>query len=136
MFLILPVTERFGIQQEVLYVQKGSRQEIGAEIFDVPVTMDVTYDMDYLEIPVLLRYHWLIGRGVDLYSLAGFAFGLKVNDRYQLSGVAGRRRRPGAHPGRQRHVRGGPLRFRLHLRHGAGVPRRRTTGCWWSTAST
>ncbi len=86
-FLILPVTKRFGIQQEVLYVQKGSRQKIGADVLTVPVTMDVTYDMDYLEIPVLLRYHWITGRDVGLYSLAGFAFGLKMQDRYTLSAI-------------------------------------------------
>lgn len=86
-FLILPVTERFGIQQEVLYVQKGSRQTIGAEVLTIPVSMDVTYDMDYIEIPVLLRYHWLTTSKISLYSLAGFAFGLKVDDRYTLDAV-------------------------------------------------
>ena len=70
----------------MLYVHKGSRQDIGAVIFDIPTVIDVTYDMDYLEIPVLLRYHWLIDRSVDIYSLAGFAFALKVDDRYQLTG--------------------------------------------------
>ncbi len=85
-FITLPITRRFRLQQEVLYVQKGSRQDIGAVIFDIPTVMDVTYDMDYLEIPVLLRYHWLIDRSVDVYSLAGFAFALKVDDRYQLTG--------------------------------------------------
>ena len=86
-FLILPVTGRFGIQQEVLYVQKGSRQKIGADVLTVPVTMDVTYDQDYLEIPVLLRYHWITGRKTGFYTLAGFSFGLKINDRYKLSAV-------------------------------------------------
>jgi hypothetical protein len=86
-FWILPVTRRFGIQQEVIYVQKGSRQTIGVDIFDVPAQLDVTYDMDYLEIPVLLRYHLVVDRKVDFYSLAGFAFGLKLNDGYQLSGA-------------------------------------------------
>jgi len=84
-FLVLPVTKRFGIQQEVLYVQKGSRQTIGAEIFDLPTVLEVTYDMDYIEIPLMMRYHWLIDRGVDIYSLGGFAFALKVKDRYKLA---------------------------------------------------
>lgn len=84
--LTLPVTSRFLLQQEVLYVQKGSRQEIGVSIFDIPTTLDVSYDMDYVEIPVLMRYDWLIDRGVDVYSLAGFGFALKVHDRYQLHG--------------------------------------------------
>lgn len=85
-FLVLPVTSRFSLQQEILYVQKGSRQNIGVDVFDIPSVMHVTYDMDYIEIPLLLRYHWLIDRGVDIYTLGGFAFALKVNDRYQLSG--------------------------------------------------
>jgi hypothetical protein len=87
LFLMLPVTPRFSLQQEVLYVQKGSRQDIGVEIFDVPAVLEVTYDMDYVEIPVVMRYAWILDRGVDLYSLAGFAFGLKVKDRYTLAGV-------------------------------------------------
>lgn len=86
-FLTLPVTPRFSIQQEVLYVQKGSRQDIGVDIFDIPTVLSVNYDLDYLEIPVLLRYHWILGRKVNVYSLAGFAFGLKLHDRYSLSGV-------------------------------------------------
>lgn len=86
-FINLPVTPRFSLQQEILYVQKGSRQDIGVDIFDIPTVLNVTYDLDYLEIPVLLRYHWTYGRKVNVYSLAGFAFGLKVNDGYRLSGV-------------------------------------------------
>jgi len=85
-FLTLPVTRRFFLQQEVLYVQKGSRQDIGVDIFDIPTVLDVTYDMDYLEIPLLMRYHWLIDRGVDVYTLGGFSFGLKIRDQYRLSG--------------------------------------------------
>jgi hypothetical protein len=85
-FVTLPVTPRFALQQEVLYVQKGSRQDIGVEILDIPTVLDVTYEMDYIEIPILTRYHWLIDRSVDIYSLAGFAFALKVDDRYLLSG--------------------------------------------------
>jgi len=87
LFLILPVSDRLQLQQEVLYVRKGSRQDIGVEIFDVPAILNVSYDMDYLEIPVLMRYLWTRGRTVDVYSLAGFGFGLKISDRYQLNGL-------------------------------------------------
>jgi hypothetical protein len=85
-FLTLPITRRFHLQQEVLYVRKGSRQDIGVDIFEVPAILDVTYDMDYVEIPLLLRYHWYLGRNLDIYTLGGFGFGLKVNDRYHLVG--------------------------------------------------
>lgn len=87
LFLILPVSDRFQFQQEVLYVRKGSRQDIGVAIFDVPAILNVSYDMDYLEIPVLMRYLWTRGRTVDVYSLAGFGFGLKIDDHYRLNGL-------------------------------------------------
>lgn len=87
LFLVLPVTDRFSLQQEVLYVRKGSRQDIGVSIFDVPAVLNVSYDMDYLEIPVLTRYRWTRGRAVDFYTLAGFGFGLKIGDRYRLQGL-------------------------------------------------
>ena len=85
-FMILPVTRRFGLQQEILYVQKGSHQDIGVTILDIPTVLEVTYEQDYLEIPLLLRYHWLLKRDRNLYTLGGFAFGLKIHDRYRLSG--------------------------------------------------
>jgi len=85
-FAMLPITRRFALQNELLYVRKGSRQDIGVEIFDVPTVLDVTYDMDYLEIPLLLRYNWVIDRGFDVYTLGGFGFGLKLHDRYALEG--------------------------------------------------
>jgi hypothetical protein len=88
-FLHFPVTDRFGLQQEVVYIQKGSRQIIGVQVFpDVPpVDLDVVYDLDYLEVPLLMRFVWLRGRQLDLYSLSGFSFALKIKDRYRLSGL-------------------------------------------------
>jgi hypothetical protein len=85
-FVCFPVTSRFGLQQEVAYVQKGSRQKIGVEILGIPTVLDVTYDMDYIEIPVLLRFAWLQGNRSELYSLVGTALSLKVRDHYALDG--------------------------------------------------
>jgi hypothetical protein len=87
LFLYLPVTSRFGLQQEVLYVQKGSRQDITVEIVGIPTVLDVAYNMDYIEIPVLMRYTWIRRSGRAFYSFAGTALSLKVNDRYKMSGV-------------------------------------------------
>jgi hypothetical protein len=85
-FLYLPVTDRFGLQQEVMFFQRGSSQDIGVEILDIPTVLDVTYDADYIEIPVLTRFTWFRNRGMSLYSLAGTAMSLKVHDRYKLEG--------------------------------------------------
>ncbi|RJR30673.1 MAG: PorT family protein [Candidatus Latescibacterota bacterium] len=86
-FIYFPVTARFALQQEIAYVQKGSRQDIGVDILDIPTVLDVAYDMDYIEIPVLLRFalaQWSRG---SIYSLAGTALSLKVRDRYTLAGA-------------------------------------------------
>jgi hypothetical protein len=85
-FLYLPITSRFGIQQELVYVQKGSRQDIGVKILEIPTVLNVTYDLDYVEIPVLLRFTWLRWRRGTVYSYSGTALSLKVHDRYVLSG--------------------------------------------------
>lgn len=85
--LLVPITARFGLQQELLFLQKGSRQEIGVEVLEIPTVLDVSYEMDYLEVPVLLRCAWLTAGDKQIYSLAGFSFGLKLHDRYRLAGV-------------------------------------------------
>jgi len=86
-FLNFPVTSRFAVQQEVLYVQKGSRQDIGVEILDIPTVLHVTYDMDYIEIPVLLRLAWIKREQSELFGTAGTVLAIKVRDRYRLDGV-------------------------------------------------
>ncbi|MBD3334239.1 MAG: outer membrane beta-barrel protein [Candidatus Eisenbacteria bacterium] len=86
LFLHLPVTERFGIQYEIGYVRKGSRQDIEVEILEIPTVLDVAYDMEYIDIPVMWSYKWLDLRGFDVRSLAGFSLSLKVDDHYTLSG--------------------------------------------------
>ena len=135
-FLTLPVTRRFHLQQEVLYVQKGSRQDIGVEIFDIPTVLDVTYDMDYLEIPRPVALP-LADRPRRRRLLPG-RFRLRPQGARPLPAGRRRQRRRGVHPAerRQRHVRGRPLRFRLHLRRGPRDAGWAASGCCWSTAST
>ncbi|MBD3349417.1 MAG: outer membrane beta-barrel protein [Candidatus Eisenbacteria bacterium] len=86
LFVYWPVTHRFALQQEVLYTQKGSYQTIGVEILEIPTVLDVTYEMDYIELPMLLRFSWLTWSDGALYSLTGTAMSLKIRDRYVLEG--------------------------------------------------
>ncbi|MBP2681349.1 MAG: hypothetical protein H6Q78_1212 [Candidatus Krumholzibacteriota bacterium] len=86
-YLYLPVTSRFGIQQEAFYTQKGSSQDISVDILEMPTVIHVTYNMDYVEIPVLFRFDWYQWDRNAVYSLAGTALSFKVNDRYTLDGV-------------------------------------------------
>jgi hypothetical protein len=85
-FLYLPVTSRFGLQQELFYTQKGSRQDIGVEILEIPTVLRVTYDMDYVEIPVFLKFAWVQWNRNAIYTLAGTALSFKVRDHYTLQG--------------------------------------------------
>lgn len=87
LFVYWPVTDRFGIQQEFLYAQRGSRESIGVAILDVPTTLDVNYEMDYIELPILLRFTWLRAGSTGVYSLMGTALSLKIRARYTLEGV-------------------------------------------------
>lgn len=86
-FVYLPITSRFGIQQEVFYTQKGSSQDISVDILEIPTVLHVTYDMDYIEIPVFFRFDWYRSASGAFYSLAGTALSFKVKDRYTLDGV-------------------------------------------------
>jgi len=49
--------------------------------------LHVTYDMDYIEIPVFFRFDWYQRDDAAVYSLAGTALSFKVRDRYTLDGV-------------------------------------------------
>ena len=41
-FVRWPVTDRFSLQQELVYTQKGSAQDIGVDILEIPTVLDVT----------------------------------------------------------------------------------------------
>ncbi|MBN2565900.1 MAG: PorT family protein [Candidatus Eisenbacteria bacterium] len=82
-----PITPRFGLQQEVVYTQKGSSQTIDVEILDVPTSLDVTYEMDYIELPILMRFDSVRWRSGSVYSLTGTALSLKISDHYRLEGT-------------------------------------------------
>ena len=57
LILYYPITEDFGIQQEFLFATKGSRQDI--KLLKQPVNTSVKYDINYFEIPIVLRYNFL-----------------------------------------------------------------------------
>jgi hypothetical protein len=85
-FIHWPITSRFGLQQELLYTQKGSSQKIDVEILEIPTTLDVTYEADYIELPLLMKLTTFEWRRGSLYSLMGTGLSLKVQDHYELSG--------------------------------------------------
>ena len=85
LFIYSPITEAFGIQQELLYVMKGSREDI--IIKDQPIQVKVEYDMDYIEIPVLFKFQEHKFRKFTLYGFSGFALSIMVKAHYDLVGT-------------------------------------------------
>lgn len=81
----------FGLQPELLYVRKGAR------LFSTDVTIGgftfgsvgSTLDVDYIEVPVLLRLSAPNPGPVDLRLLAGPVASLKVNEQVSTTGLIG-----------------------------------------------
>ena len=80
-----PVTESFGIQQELLYVMKGSRQDISMDV--PPLHSHTEYNQNYLELPFVLRYTIVKLGNFEIYGSSGFALSILLNGKSELHGV-------------------------------------------------
>lgn len=80
-----PINKNFGIQQEVLYVTKGSREDITLKTF--PVTTHTEYDLNYIEIPIVFRYTFANLWDIDIYGSTGFALSIMLDGNSRLDGV-------------------------------------------------
>lgn len=92
-FHILP---HFALGYEILYVQKGSREEITIyrmenefgemEQLARPALINVKYYMDYLEMPVLFKIKAINQPKWTLGLVAGTAMGIRINGDHELVG--------------------------------------------------
>ena len=80
-----PITDSFCIQQEFLYVMKGSRQDIG--IPDQKVKTYVEYDINYFEIPIVFRYTFVHLGNFKIYGTFGYAMSLLLNGEVRIDGT-------------------------------------------------
>ncbi|MFZ1730763.1 MAG: porin family protein [Bacteroidota bacterium] len=80
-----PITESFSIQQEFLYVMKGSRHDIGIPAQSVQTY--TLYDLNYFEIPLVFRYTFAHLGTFKLYGTCGYALSILLNGRVQLDGT-------------------------------------------------
>lgn len=82
-FVYFPVTESVGIQQELLYAMKGSRQDVTiTDPFLINTASE--YDLNYFEMPVLLRYTFVKIKNVGIYGSTGIALSLLMNGEYRI----------------------------------------------------
>lgn len=73
----------FKLQPELLYVNKGSEQTVTVPGFPYG-DINVTYKLDYVEIPVLLKTYPFRMKKLEPYSAIGPYFSFLVNDKYEF----------------------------------------------------
>lgn len=96
-WLDLRVLPQFALGYELLYSQKGSREEIRVKkiqddlgvwtVLDKPAVMNVDYNLDYLEIPVLLKVKTLEAGALSMEAIAGTAFSYRIRGHHKLEGT-------------------------------------------------
>lgn len=94
-FLEYEANDVLSLGLEALYSMKGSREKIRISKIEIdgvmenlahPAQMKVDYDLDYVELPVLLKLKTFKREKLELCLITGTAMGLKVNSHHQLRG--------------------------------------------------
>jgi hypothetical protein len=84
-FINFPITDRFSIQNEVSFSQKGSKENI--KVKDQPINVNVDYRMDYIELPVIMNMMVIRSGKWDISSTAGTCLSMKTYSNYSLKGT-------------------------------------------------
>lgn len=84
--------EEVRLGYEILYSMKGSRQQVQVlqmegETLSKPAEMNLRYDLDYIEMPILLRLRTLNKPRLALETIAGTAMSLKIKGHHELEGT-------------------------------------------------
>jgi hypothetical protein len=83
-FLYFPITESVGIQQELLYAMKGSRQDV---TISEPVNVNTVseYNLNYFEMPMIIKYKFVKIKNLGIYGSTGIALSLLINGDYSIT---------------------------------------------------
>jgi hypothetical protein len=83
-FLYFPITESVGIQQELLYAMKGSRQNV---TINTPVNINTVseYDLNYFEMPMIIKYRFVKIKNFGIYGSTGIALSLLLDGEYNIT---------------------------------------------------
>ncbi len=83
-FAYFPITESVGIQQELLYAMKGSRQNV---TITTPVNINTVseYDLNYFEMPIIIKYKFINIKNFGIYGSTGIALSLLMNGEYRIT---------------------------------------------------
>ena len=81
----IPFTPILGLRAEALYSQKGFAIDFADADFE-PVDGKQTLKLDYLEVPIMLRYSIPMQNGLEIGLLAGAVPAFKINESLGCSG--------------------------------------------------
>jgi hypothetical protein len=83
-FAYFPITESVGIQQELLYAMKGSRQNV---TITTPVNINTVleYNLNYFEMPMIIKYKFVKIKNFGIYGSTGIALSLLINGEYNIT---------------------------------------------------
>lgn len=87
--LAVSMSKRFSVQAELQYAQKGAAvrgkwtgETCGGPLGDCVIpSLDGTYRMSFVQLPVLLAWHQPVGHGISLRVLAGPSFDFLADTR-------------------------------------------------------
>jgi len=83
-FAYFPITESVGIQQELLYAMKGSRQNVTITTpFNINTVSE--YDLNYFEMPIVIKYKFVNIKNFGIYGSTGIALSLLMNGGYDIT---------------------------------------------------
>jgi hypothetical protein len=85
LMIYYPITDSFGLQQEFLYVLKGSREDITMK--ELAVNTHTEYNLNYLELPFVFRYTFVKLGNFKIYGSSGFALSILLSGESALKGV-------------------------------------------------
>lgn len=89
-FLEIPLSPRFSLQPELVYIQKGFNIaegfRVGEEIFgiDIPVNGKVTFRTNYVEMPVLAKVHLGDKQATHGYLMLGPSVGYMADANMRI----------------------------------------------------
>jgi len=83
-FLYFPISEAVGIQQEILYAMKGSSQDVSISE-PIPINTVSDYELNYLDMPILIKYRFVKIKSVGIYGSTGIAMSLLLNGEYTVN---------------------------------------------------
>lgn len=80
-FLSYHTSSGFSLQPEVLFVTKGAKFDVAGN--------EVTYNLNYIEVPILLKYYLARQVATQPYLFVGPSIGFLADATFDVSGVEG-----------------------------------------------